>query len=112
MLFTKSDIGTFSKGSGQLLQWYLVIPKPDPVTNTQHHLAKTYPGIITIQKTTIPGISIDHPHAAVLSQFDVGVLTGDGCVLDNEVAGCFPAYGFDVQNTFIPELNTRQHNTM
>jgi len=111
-LLTKFDIGAFSKDSGQLLQRQLVIPKPDPVTNTQRHLAKAYPGIIAIQKATIPGISIHHPHAAVLSQFDTGVVTGDGRILDDEVAGCFPADGFNVQDAFIPELNTRQHNTM
>ena len=83
MLFTKSDIGTFSKDSSQLLQRQLVIPKSDPVTNTQAHVVKTYPGIIAIQKTTIPGISIRHPHAAILSQFDIGVMTGDGRVLDD-----------------------------
>ena len=85
MLFTKSDAGTFSKGSGQLLQRQLVIPKPDPVTNTQRHLAKTYPGIVAIQETTIPGISIHHPHAAVFCQFDIGVMTGDGRVLSDEI---------------------------
>lgn len=84
-MFTKPDACPLPKNCSKLLQWYFVIAEPYLVSDAKRHPANRNPGIISMQVHAIAGICINHPHAAIFSQFSVCVLAGNGCVLDDKV---------------------------